>query len=222
MRNSLFKKIKPEYIFISALIVIPAFLFQENVILKWFHVLFFILVSFFAGKRIKILPNLIMMSGITAANLLTPVGEVLFYILKFPVTSGALISGLEKSAMLIGMIYISKTALSGNISMNWKKRNVISDLFFYFEKIMEGQESLSGKSNNSSDNKKDKRRYTPSGLINDLIHKTDKKLLALENISKESVVLKTSADQSLYSKSLSWGFLIVFVSANWTLLLFFR
>ena len=148
--------------------------------------------------------------------------RVLFYILKFPVTSGALISGLEKSAMLIGMIYISKTALSGNISMNWKKRNVISDLFFYFEKIMEGQESLSGKSNNSSDNKKDKRRYTPSGLINDLIHKTDKKLLALENISKESVVLKTSADHSLYSKSLSWGFLIVFVSANWTLLLFFR
>ncbi len=216
MKNNLIKKIKPEYLFISALIVIPAFLFQENVIIKWIHVFLFILVSFFAGKRIRIIPNLIMLSGITAANLLSPLGEVLFYILKFPVTSGALINGLEKSAMLIGMIYISRTALSGEFSMNRKRRSVITDLFSILRKSWKEIPLYQEKAIINL-MIKNCRSHTVSAFINDLIRKADRKLLTLENISKDPVSFKAEEDPYSYSNIVSWGFLIVFISANWAL-----
>ena len=245
MKYNYLKKIRPEYLFISVLFVIPAFLFQKNVMLKWIHVMIFMFVSFSAGKRIRILPNIIMLSGITAANLLTPVGKVLFYLFIFPVTSGALVNGLEKSALLIGMIYLSKTALSGEFSMTGKKGNIFSELFFYFEKIMEGENSLSGKSNIKSDRreeilnrkckdefedregsfsvkdgsnafaeKKEQRGRTVSALINDLICRTDRRLLAIENSSNEGISRKTESTES-YSIIFSLLFFLFFVSVNW-------
>ena len=141
LKNSFNQLIKPEHLFAAGIIVIPAFIFQENLPVKWFQVLLFMLLSIISGKRVLILPNIIMAAGIVAANLLTPVGEVFLIAAGFPVTKGAIYKGLEKSALLIGMIYISRFSVSSGFVFPGRRGNILSLVFYYFEKIMEGGKS---------------------------------------------------------------------------------
>ena len=214
MSLNILKKIRPDYIFVSALLVIPAFIFQDNVLLKWLHVFMFMFFSVLAGKKIRIIPNIIMLAGITAANLLTPLGEVIFYIMKFPVTKGALYSGLEKSALLSGMIYISRIALSGDFHLSRNRRNILSDLFYYFERIMEGESRNSGKHRNRRYPVKRAQILHPA-FITDFIRSTDRKLFELENCISENVPYGTSEEQPEHSSLLSLIYLFIFAAANW-------
>ncbi len=196
--------------FASALIVIPAFIFQDSVLLKWMHVFIFMSVSVMAGKRIRIIPNIIMLAGITAANLLTPVGEVMFHVMKFPVTKGALYSGLEKTALLTGMIYISRIALSGNFRISRNRRNMISDVFYYFERLMEGDRSPSGKIFSIR-----RERILHPAFISELIRMTDRKLLEMENSISNNDSGRISEELREYCVALSWIFLFIFAASNW-------
>lgn len=127
------------FLFICGIITIPAFIFQPDIILKSAMTLFFIILASVRGKKFKLLPNLLMALGITAANLLTPFGRVLAEIGSFRITSGALEAGIGKAALIIGLIYISRASIRTGLSFPGRLGSLISLVFYYFEKITEGE-----------------------------------------------------------------------------------
>ncbi len=129
----------PKFKFICGLIIIPAFVFQPNLILLALEAVLFVILARISGKKIRLLPNLIMLAGVTAANLLTPFGQVLAEIGPLQVTEGAMTSGLQKSFMLIGLIYISRYSIRQGLTFPGRLGNLVSLVFYYFERITEGE-----------------------------------------------------------------------------------
>lgn len=127
------------FAFICGLISVPAFVFQQNTILSAALALLFIILSIVQGKRFRLLPNLIMAAGITAANLITAHGRVLLEIGNFHITAGALESGAAKSALIIGLIYISRVSVRKGLQLPGRLGSMLSLVFYYFEKFTEGR-----------------------------------------------------------------------------------
>jgi heptaprenyl diphosphate synthase len=127
------------FVFICGIITIPAFIFQPETVFSAATALFFIIYAAAAGKRFRLLPNLLMVTGIIAANLLTPYGRVLAEIGSFRVTAGALEAGASKAALIIGLIYISRSSIRKGLSFPGRLGSLISLVFYYFEKITEGE-----------------------------------------------------------------------------------
>ena len=127
------------FLFICGIITIPAFIFQPEISLKIGMSLFFIVLASVRGKKFKLLPNLLMGIGITAANLITPHGRILAEIGNFRITSGALEAGIGKTALIIGLIYISRSSIRKGLSFPGRLGSLISLVFYYFEKITEGE-----------------------------------------------------------------------------------
>ncbi len=228
MKSLLKNRIKPDHIFLTALIIIPSFIFQDILLFKWVQVFLFITAAFASGKRIRLLPSLIMTAGIVAANLLTPTGEVVFQIADFPLTSGAFSNGLDKSALIIGMIYISKFAVSSGLRLPGGRKNILSLVFYYFEKIMEGEQGSSAKTEMNalcSDKNKtgriNRKSVSVKFSLDQLIKKIDRKIISVYNTSSdfEKHDKKSSSDAGNSSETSISGFVIICTAVvfNWAL-----
>lgn len=156
-------QLNPTHVFVVGLIVIPSLVFQSNLLLKWLQVSLFVCLSAAAGKRVRILPNVIMVGGIVAANLLTPVGRVLWSLGGWRITLGALENGLHRAALLIGMIYISRFSIRRGFSLPGRVGGLLSLVFFYLERILQGERLSRG----------------------NLIEKVDERIIAVHQSSTE-------------------------------------
>lgn len=188
--------LKAEHVMFTGLLLMPSFLFQDHLGVKWGQVFFFVLLSALAGKRVKLLPNIIMISTIVLANLITPIGRVLYQLGSFPITAGALGNGLERAALLIGMIYISRFAVRRGLRIPGKTGHMLSLVFFYFEKILEGERISKGH----------------------LIKKIDDKILAVHQSSHQ---FDGDGGGMVRSNPLGYCYLASVLSANWLLFLLF-
>lgn len=103
--------------------------------------------------RIKLLPNIILLMSITVINLFVPQGQVLYTWKSIIITKEALYSGIEKSALLIGLMYLSKNITFSHIKIPGRAGVVIRDTFHYFNQLSSGERI--GKTNiiNQIDNK---------------------------------------------------------------------
>ena len=124
---------------ILGLLFIPAYLLQQSIIIRIIQFLILIYMYIFQGGRFRIAPNLMLIMGIILAYILRPAGKVLFMAAGFPVTKGALIAGLTRSLMLIGLIYISRLSVSSKLNFKGRAGNLIGRVFYYFEAITEGK-----------------------------------------------------------------------------------
>ncbi len=183
----------PKFKFICGLIMIPAFVFQPNLLLITFEAVLFMILSGISGKRIRILPNIIMLAGITAANLITPIGYVLAEIGPVKITAGALASGLQKSFMLIGLIYISRYSIRQGLSFPGRIGSLVSLVFYYFERITEGE------------------RLGKEGLFS----KLDQKILALYSAGNKTGASETKKPGA---KAPGYIFSIILILIIWFLL----
>ena len=129
----------PRFAFICGVISIPAFLLQDGTLIVVSEAVIFIILSIIAGKRFRPLPVIFMTAGIAVANLLTPYGRILFRLGDFNVTEGALLAGVEKAAVLIGMIYISRFSLRKGLSFPGRLGSLLSRVFFYFGRLTSGR-----------------------------------------------------------------------------------
>ncbi|MFW5729824.1 MAG: hypothetical protein ACOCYG_09170, partial [Spirochaetota bacterium] len=74
-RNRLLRKhLDARHLFIAGGLLIPAYLFQDLLVVRVAQVLLFALLASIAGKKIKWLYFVIMVASITLFNLLTPMG----------------------------------------------------------------------------------------------------------------------------------------------------
>lgn len=121
--------------FLAGLLIMPAFLLQDNTFIRTGMVLLFIILSCLAGKRFRLLPNLLISAGIIFINLLTPLGRVIYKIGGFYITEGALRAGVMKALLLIGLIYLSRFSVSKGLKLPGKIGGLIGRVFYYFEEI---------------------------------------------------------------------------------------
>jgi len=127
--------VSPVFRLVTGLCMIPPFLLQTNIPLKLVHILFFALASVSLGKRIRILPGVMIAAAVTGAQLLTPIGEVIAYIGSFPVTSGALQQGFVRALNLVGLVYVSRYTVSSDLPIPGKLGMLLYRVFYYFEEL---------------------------------------------------------------------------------------
>jgi hypothetical protein len=137
--------LNPHHLFLAGVVVIVAFLFQGDLLVRAIQVSAFALTATLAGKRIKLLYFAIMVVSITFFNLLTPVGEVLFTVVGLPVTRGALEQGLLKSLAILGLVFISLTVVGRGLRFPGRFGGLVAKVFHYFEQILEGKGRVSAR-----------------------------------------------------------------------------
>src|SRR5574344_1079487 len=102
--------------FVASLVTMICFFFIKNIYALWSLVLvFFVLSSIKKRKISKVLPSVFITITVTFFALLSPYGKVLFKIVSWRITQDALISGLHRSAILVGMVFLSQCAVSRNL-----------------------------------------------------------------------------------------------------------
>ncbi|GAB4222349.1 MAG: Gx transporter family protein [Spirochaetales bacterium] len=191
----LIRNLSPGTLFLAGVTSLPPFLFSESLPTKGALVLFYFLCAGWSGKRIRILPNLLAFLGIVAAHLVTPIGQVLFYLGRFPVTLGALRTGSLKALTLLGMIALSRFTLSTRVSFPGRLGAVLSRMFFYFERITER-----------------KIRLRRSHLWEDI-------RLLLQEVYEEGLNPRPQA-AGTRTTTRGYAFLLVFLLVSWSALLF--
>ncbi len=120
---------------VSGLLMIPPFLLQSSIPFKLVHIVLFGLASVYLGKRVRMLPGVLIVAAVTAAQLLMPLGEVLVYLGSFPITGGALEQGLVRGLNLVGLVYLSRYAVSSQLPIPGKAGALLYRVFFYFEEL---------------------------------------------------------------------------------------
>lgn len=129
--------LSPGLLFLTGVASLLPFLYTESPLAKGLLTGFYFFCAGLSGKRIKLVPNLVAFLGITTANLVTPLGQVIFYAGTFPVTLGALRLGALKALTLLGMIALSRFTLRNYVPLPGRLGTVLSRMFFYFERITE-------------------------------------------------------------------------------------
>ncbi|MBN2659326.1 MAG: hypothetical protein JXR86_19885 [Spirochaetales bacterium] len=154
---------KPKFFLWAGMASAPAFLFQSDPLFRWIQVLLFISATIISGKKFRLLPNLLMTAGIIFANLMTPNGKVILSFWGFSVTQGALVNGFSRAGLLVGMIYLSRFSVRKNLQIPGRLGSLLSLVFFYFDRIVEGERVTRG----------------------NFMEKIDEKLMAVQKISIE-------------------------------------
>ena len=112
------------------------FLLSRGVISRSLQLVLFALLSKAAGKRISYLYFLILTLSISAFNLLTiPGARSLFTLGSFPVTRGALITGITKGVTISGLVFVSLFSVSRELVLPGRFGRLLGRSFYYFERL---------------------------------------------------------------------------------------
>ena len=107
----------------------------KRLLVEWGIVFVLMAISFVRRKKIRVLPSLILTIFVTFFALLSPVGKVLTTISSFRITEGALYIGLHKSAVLVGMVFLSQTIVSYKIQFPGRLGIFVNEVFFLFNQL---------------------------------------------------------------------------------------
>lgn len=102
---------------------------------EWIIVAVLAIFAAIRRKRIRFLTSILVTAGVTFFSLLTPAGKILLYVYSFPVTDGALFEGLHKSAILIGMVFLSQIFVSRRIKLPGKAGAFLKQMFSDFDEL---------------------------------------------------------------------------------------
>ena len=88
-------------------------------------------------QKIHWIPLYVSTLGIVVCHLFIPIGKELFSIGNFPLTSGALLNGLEKAVVLQAMIFISRWTLQVRIKIPGLLGMMLDDSLYIFKQLLE-------------------------------------------------------------------------------------
>ena len=80
-------------------------------------------------RKIRLLQPLLLTACVTGASLLTPAGTVIATAGGFRLTLGALLDGLQRSAVLTGMVFLSQFVTSFRLRLPGKAGLFLADVF---------------------------------------------------------------------------------------------
>ncbi len=129
--------------FVAGILAMIPFLMVDFLPFKALLAAVFTMTALLAGKRIRWTYFLILTASVTFFHLLAPFGRVLFVVGPMTVTLGALENGLIRSLTLIGMVFLSLSAVGPNLRLPGRFGGLLARTFYYFEVILDGKEGLS-------------------------------------------------------------------------------
>ena len=133
------------HLFLTGALTLPAYLLQDELVIRLFQVALFAALAVLAGKRIRWLYFVVMVSSITFFHLLVPMGKILFEVGPLPITEVALRNGLLKGFTIVGLVFISLFSVRSDLRLPGRLGGLVARLFFYFERIMEGRHRIEAK-----------------------------------------------------------------------------
>jgi heptaprenyl diphosphate synthase len=116
---------------------VPAFLLQNHLLFLGIQTVLVFVFALFQGKKIRILPPVILLVTITGLHLFSPIGKVLVSLGRISITSGALFFGLIKALTVIGLVYLSRGTVRSDVRIPGRFGAVIGRTFYYFNTITE-------------------------------------------------------------------------------------
>lgn len=186
--------LSPSFRFWTGLSLIPAYFMIESLVIKALLVLLFSLTAVLAGKKIRILYFVFLVSSITFFHLLTPMGKILAEIGPFRITTGALATGLQKGLTLCGLVFLSLFSVTPALKLPGRIGGLLARMFYYFEEILDG-----------------KKKISPTNFIGSL----DDVLMDLfppERLGEAALKVDTHTNSSL---PFSFLYLLIMVTAVW-------
>lgn len=126
-----------EDLFLAGILIMPAFLFNPSLILRILQFFLFWLYAFLMGRRNSAAATALVGAAIVLFNLLVPYGKVLAELGPLRITSGALLSGLQKAVTLEGLIMLSKATIRSDLRLPGLFGSLIGESFRIFDRIME-------------------------------------------------------------------------------------
>ncbi len=110
--------------------------FSHALVLCWLVTAVFLLLSCIRRKKLRLLSPALVILSVTFFALLTPAGKILLRLGSFLVTEDALYDGLKRSAVLVGMMYISQFVLSARSPQrSGRGSSIFSETFAWFDAL---------------------------------------------------------------------------------------
>jgi len=123
----------------------PALLFNPVVDFRILQFLFFWFLAWLSGKKNNPLFTFLVIMGIVIFNLIIPYGQVLFSIGIFKITSGALITGIQRAVTLEGLIMLSRFTIRQDLKIPGLFGELIGESFRIFAVIMNQKQDITRK-----------------------------------------------------------------------------
>jgi hypothetical protein len=137
-------RFSPVALLVHGLSILPTFLLQEVLLFRIIQTIIFIILSLslensIKGKMKTLFFSFFSFLFILVFHLFTPNGEVLYRILSFPVTLGAIHTGIFKGTVFTGLLALSKITVMKNLTLPGPAGKMISKVFYYFNRLKEIQ-----------------------------------------------------------------------------------
>ncbi len=130
------------HLFVGATLILPAYLFQTNLVIRVLQVLLFAWLATVNGKRIKWVYFIVMVVSITFFHTLNPFGEVLARIGPYTITRGALRDGLMRGFTIVGLVFISLFSIRPDLKLPGRLGGLLGRVFWYFERIFDSKRRI--------------------------------------------------------------------------------
>ena len=130
---------------IAGLLVMPALLFNNNTLLRAVQFLGFWFLCWLAGKKNKPLMTILVILVIVGFNLIVPYGQVLFTLGSFRVSSGALMTGIQRAVTLQGLIMLSRLSIRQDLKIPGGFGDLVAESFRFFALIVNSKHKISRK-----------------------------------------------------------------------------
>ena len=185
----------------AGFLAMPALLFNPDPLLRMFQFLGFWCLCWLAGKKNNPLLTVLVALGIVIFNLIIPYGQVLFSLGPFKITTGALMTGIQRAATLEGLLMLSRLTIRRDLKIPGLFGELIGGSFAIFANIMDSRPKITAKN-----------------LVKDI----DRLMLELDNDEfSGSMVLEKQLsvnDETVPvsgTRPLGYGILAVFIFLSW-------
>jgi len=122
--------------------VIPAIILMNHLAGTFALTVILILLAVKEGRRFRPLPNIILLTTVSAAHTLQPYGRYMFSILGHPVTLGSLAIGAHKALLLISFIYLSHYIMASKPVIPGRLGSLLSLQFYYLDRLTSEWKSI--------------------------------------------------------------------------------
>jgi hypothetical protein len=119
-----------------------AYLFQRSIAVRALMFLCFLGAAWLSGKKLSLIATVVVSAGITAANLLVPVGRVIAVLGPLKLTETALLDGMGKALVFEGLVHISKAIILPGLRLPGRFGSLVASAFVYYDRIVEYKGSI--------------------------------------------------------------------------------
>ncbi len=120
---------------VTGLLSIPAFTLQDHLIIKAVQCLLFVVLAAAAARRIRVVPTASVFLAVLAVHLFFPAGKVLVRVAGWPLTLGALETGLDKALLVVGLVFLSRYSVRLGALSKAVSGTLLGMMLVYFEEL---------------------------------------------------------------------------------------